>query len=316
VEVPNVPGDQIVVSGGQHNGDFKTDANYGGATWYERANDFCQVDPRTDNAFEWRALMWGGASLPQTVTRAGRTYYNINDEALFTPATDNSVSESLSAPVSRSISLANTGYQSADQCASSGPWSYGASGGGINARGGFGQQTDRTWLDTGSSGGCSLAQSIYCVQQPTPAKRIKVVGAIFPSFGSDASIPGATWWEKANSECGSGWKALIWGDGALPQTVTHAGTLYVSNESGHRLFTAASDNDVPTTVNWPTYVGVNRPMATGYNDAANDCGGAGGPWTSSAPSQRRGQSANTNINWLSNATTGCGAQSYLYCVEQ
>lgn len=320
VEVPTIDGDYVVVTEAGHSGDFKNDSGLGGSSWFAKANDFCQVDSRTEDTHEWRALMWGGASLPQTVTRAGISYYNQFDEFMFTAASDNDVPETLANPVFHGIDLAHTGYQSAAQCAASGPWSWsGASG--INGSGGYAHYTDVGWLGLGSQYGCGLSQNIYCVRQPTPAKRI-VRGAALASgngaFGVNASIPGATWWEKANYVCQSSantddsseWRALLWADGALPQTVTHAGTLYIS-DTGHRLFTAAADNDVPTNIDYQVN-SISESPATAYGNPAADCNA----WTTTSGTRVHGQT-NSATGWLNGAPSySCSSNTYFYCVEQ
>jgi len=325
VEVPATPGEQIVVTAASHQGNLAIATDLGGSTWYERANDFCQKDVRTSDNWEWRALLWGGTiptTLQQTVIQAGHTYYNQNDAALFTAASDNDVPTNLSAAVGSGNVYTGNSYGT---CYGTNTWTSNQStnsGGSGNAN-----ATDPTWFNTGSGITCVAGAQLYCVQQPVPAKRIRVTSGSIPGnggFGANAALPGSTWWEKANSICSTDgtWKALIWGDASLPPVaqngnITHANTLYVT-EDGHRLFTADSDNYVPATLSWPVQTSISHSMATGYNNATNDCGGAGGPWTVglSTASQVRGLSNQISTAWLVNGTNSCGVASYLYCVEQ
>lgn len=323
VEVQPVNGDYIVVSQNTHNGNFASDSGLGGATWYEKANDFCQVDSNTNDNYEWRALLYAGSDnpLPQSVIIGARNYYNTNDQLLFTAAADNSVPTTLSTVVSTTENIMSTGFDSGGwgycSVGGGGPWSNAASVSGNHIT--MARSNANNWLFHGSVS-CNYLNHLYCVRQSMPVKRI-VVSDVAPNNGAfmSAAIPGSNWWEKANYICqnssrtgGTGiWRALLWADNTLPQTVIHANTLYIRSD-GHRIFKANYDNEILTNLFYAA--ATSSVPATGYGDPSRDCNN----WTSIGSQVVRGDSNYTDNRWLNNGVLNynCNSNVYFYCVEQ
>ena len=156
--------------------------------------------------------------------------------------------------------------------------------------------------------------------QPTP--RIAITTAGYTGVIDGTSNP--YWWRTANSLCsqnlGGRWKALLWaynsgGSPYLPQPTVYSGVRYV-NMSGQTLFTAAGENQVPSSLQNPVSTS-NVGVWTGYTSSNQQCRFNGKDWARGTVNEdgRTGLANSITATWLSSSTLQCSNSLRLYCVE-
>jgi uncharacterized protein DUF1554 len=170
---------KIFVTAQTHAPDFKDDPTLSGATAIEKADAFCNADPRRPDASTYKALLVDGVtrdakSRTDWVLQPSTTYYRAFNDVPIGTTTSAAIFASLFTPLTNSIAPAPgtqvwTGIGSPTDYAVAGDtcngWADATNS--HNSAYGFSAATDETAFASQGGVGCSFFKfPVYCVQQP------------------------------------------------------------------------------------------------------------------------------------------------------